>query len=370
MSSRALSGTSFSRRSGGIARLGAALAKRRSRHPLLFFIGRRLVALVLLCLGVSMMAFLLTHVIPGNVAVANLGDRASSDPVAVRLYRQHFGLDKPLPAQYVIYLGNLAHGDLGESEQSRRPVRTDLAEYIPATAELAITSMVLALLLGVTLGVVAALRRNRLSDQILRVVSLGGMSTPQFWLALVALYVFFYKLSWFPGSGRLDAAVVPPPHVTGLYTIDALVAGQFDVFANAVQHLILPACVLAAFNIGLFTRFTRSAVLEVLENDYVRTARAKGLPELTVVFRHVLRAASPPILTVVGLAFGNVMTGTVLVENIFSWPGIGQYSYRSATALDLPAIVGVMLFVAIVYILVNMVVDILYGVVDPRVRVR
>ena len=217
----------------------------------------------------------------------------------------------------------------------------------------------------VTLGVVAAMRRNRLTDQIIRVVSLGGMSTPQFWLALVALYVFFYKLDWVPGSGRLDAIVLPPPHLTGLFTIDALAAGQFDVFTNALQHLILPACVLAAFNMGLFTRFTRSAVLEVLENDYVRTARAKGLPEPTVIFRHVLRAAS--IVTVVGLAFGNVMTGTVLVENIFSWPGIGQYSYRSATGLDLTAIVGVMLFVAIVYILVNMVVDILYAVIDPRV---
>ena len=324
---------------------------------------------MLLCFGVSIMAFVLTHVIPGDPAVANLGDRASSDPVAVRLYREHFGLDKPLPVQYLVYVGNLLHGDMGESEQSRRPVTTDLAEYIPATAELAITSMLLACALGVTLGVIAALRRNRLADQVLRVVSLGGMSTPQFWLALVALYVFFYRLGWAPGSGRLDAAVLPPPHLTGLFTVDSLAAGQLDVFVNSLQHLVLPACVLAAFNTGLFTRFTRSAVLEILENDYVRTARAKGLPELTVVSRHVLRAASPPVLTVVGLAFGNVMTGTVLVENIFSWPGIGQYSYRSATALDLPAIVGVMLFVAVVYILVNMVVDILYGVIDPRIRV-
>jgi peptide/nickel transport system permease protein len=368
MSHTARSGISTSPRSAPTESLGAALARRRSRHPLVFFIGQRLIALVFLCLGVSVMAFLLTHVVPGDVAVANLGDRASSDPVAVRLYREHFGLDKPLPVQYLVYLGNLVHGDMGESQQSRRAVRTDLAEYIPATAELAITSMVLACLLGITLGVIAALRRNRLTDQVLRVVSLGGMSTPQFWLALIALYVFFYKLSWVPGSGRLDAAVLPPTHLTGLFMIDSLAAGQFDVFVNSVQHLILPACVLAAFNMGLFTRFTRSAVLEVLENDYVRTARAKGLPELTVIFRHVLRAASPPILTVVGLAFGNVMTGTVLVENIFSWPGIGQYSYRSATALDLPAIVGVMLFVAIVYILVNMVVDILYGVIDPRVQ--
>jgi peptide/nickel transport system permease protein len=171
-----------------------------------------------------------------------------------------------------------------------------------------------------------------------------------------------------PGSGRLDPGLPRPPSITGLYTLDALLSGHTDILSNAVMHLILPSCVLAAFNMGLFTRFTRSAVLEVLENDYVRTARAKGLPERAVVFGHVLRAASPPVITVIGLAFGNVMTGTVLVENIFSWPGIGRYSFRSATTLDLPSIVGVMLFVALVYILANMVVDILYGVIDPRVR--
>ncbi len=326
-------------------------------------------AMVLLCIGVTMMAFVLTNVIPGNPAVANLGNQASANPQAVRLYDERYGLDKPLPVQYLVYVTNLLHGNLGISEQSQRPVTADLAEYVPATAELAITAMVIALLVGVPLGILAALRHNRLTDQVLRVVSLGGNSMPQFWLALVALYIFFYVLGWVPGSGRLDATVMPPPHLTGLYTIDALAAGQFSVFANAVQHLILPACVLAVSIAGLFTRFTRSAVLEVIQNDYVRTARAKGLSERTVVLRHVLRAASPPILTVVGLAFANVMTGTVLIESIFSWQGIGQYSYQSATTLDLPAIVGVMLFVGIVFIVLNMVVDILYGVIDPRVRV-
>ncbi len=325
-------------------------------------------ALVLLGLGVTMIAFILTHLVPGDPAEANLGQRAGSDPVAVRIFREHYGLDKPLPVQYVVYLTNLLHGDMGESEQSRRAVRADLGEYIPATAELALTSIVLSAVLGVGLGVLAALRRNKLTDQVLRVVSLGGMSMPSFWLALVALYVFFYQLSLVPGSGRLDPGVQRPISMTGLYTLDALLSGRMDIFSNAAAHLILPACVLAAFNMGLFTRFTRSAVLEVLENDYVRTARAKGLPERVVIFNHVLRAASPPVITVIGLAFGNVMTGTVLVENIFSWPGIGQYSYRSATTLDLPAIVGVMLFVALVYILANMAVDILYGVLDPRVR--
>jgi peptide/nickel transport system permease protein len=234
---------------------------------------------VLLGVGVTAIAFVLTHLVPGDPAEANLGQRAGSDPVAVQIFRERYGLDKPLPQQYVIYLGKLVQGDMGESEQSRRPVRADLAEYIPATAELALTSIVLSGVLGVGLGVLAALQQNKLTDQVLRVVSLGGMSMPSFWLALVSLYVFFYQLSWVPGSGRLDPVVSRPPAVTGMFTIDALLSGRMDTLANALQHLILPACVLAAFNMGLFTRFTRSAVLEVLGNDYVRTARAKGLPD-------------------------------------------------------------------------------------------
>jgi peptide/nickel transport system permease protein len=369
MSLTTRSGNSTSPQSADSETLGAAFARRRSQHPLIFFVVRRLIALVFLCLGVTFMAFVLTHLVPADVAAANLGVHQGSNPVAVRLYNERYGLDKPLPIQYEVYLAHLIHGDLGLSEQSGRPVSDDLAAAIPATAELAITSMILALPIGITLGVVAALRRNRLTDQVLRVLSLAGMSTPQFWLALVALYFFFYLLGWVPGSGRLDAAYPAPPHVTGLFTIDSLLAGQLDLFANALHHLVLPASVLAAFNIGLFTRFTRSAVLEVLKNDYVRTARAKGLPDWIIIPRHVLRAAGPPVLTIVGLAFGNVMTGTVLVENIFSWPGIGQYSYASATTLDLPSIVGVMLFFAVVYIVLNLSVDILHGVIDPRLQV-
>jgi peptide/nickel transport system permease protein len=220
-----------------------------------------------------------------------------------------------------------------------------------------------------TLGVIAAIRRNRLTDHVLRVVSLGGVSMPTFWLALVALYVFFFRLNWLPGTGRLDAVVSPPPHHTGLYTVDAAISGQWATAWNALQHLVLPALVLAAFNVGLLTRYTRSAVLEVISNDYVRSARAKGMPERTVIVRHVLRAALPSVVTVIGLAFANVMTGAVLVENIFSWPGIGQYAYHSATTLDLPAIMGVSLFVAVVYIVINFLVDVLYGVIDPRIRI-
>lgn len=337
-------------------------------RPFVRFLARRLAALVLLGVGITFVAFVLTEMVPGDPAAANLGQRAIADPAAVQAFREKYGLDKPLPVQYVVYLQHLVQGDLGQSEQSHRAVRTDLSEYIPATAELAVTSIVIAFALGIALGVLSAVRRNRLTDQVLRVVSLGGISMPTFWLALVALYVFFFKLGWVPGSGRLDPGVLPAPHVTGLYTVDALLAGQLDVLGNALQHLILPACVLAAYNIGLLTRFTRSAVLEVINHDYIQAARAKGLPEHTVILRHVLRAALPPIITVGGLAFANVMTGTVLVESIFAWPGIGQYAFHSATTLDLPAIMGVSLFVAVVYIAVNFVVDILYGIVDPRMR--
>ena len=338
-------------------------------RPFARFLGRRLAALVLLGIGITFVAFVLTELVPGDPAAANLGQRAIADPAAVQAFREHYGLDKPLPVQYGVYLEHLVTGDLGQSEQSHRAVRTDLSEFVPATAELAVTSILIAFVLGISLGILSAVRRNGLTDQVLRVISLGGISMPTFWLALVALYVFFFKLGWVPGSGRLDPGVLPAPHVTGLYTIDALLAGQLDVFVSAAQHLILPAGVLAAYNIGLLTRFTRSAVLEVINNDYVQAARAKGLPERTVVLRHVLRAALPPIITVGGLAFANVMTGTVLVESIFGWPGIGQYAFHSATTLDLPAIMGVSLFVAVVYIVVNFLVDILYGVVDPRIRV-
>jgi peptide/nickel transport system permease protein len=324
---------------------------------------------VLLAIGITLIAFCLTQLVPGDPAAANLGQRAIDDPAAVAAFRHHYGLDKPLPVQYGTYLWRVVHGDLGESQQSHDSVAHDLGQFIPATAELAILSIVIAVVVGVSLGVVAAVRRNKLTDHVLRVVSLGGVSMPTFWIALVALYVFFFKLNWLPGTGRLDPVVSPPPTYTGFYTVDALIAGQWSVAWNAFQHLVLPALVLAAYNIGLLTRYTRSAVLEVISNDYVRSARAKGLAEHTVILRHVLRAALPAVITVIGLAFANVMTGAVLVENIFSWPGIGQYAYRSATTLDLPAIMGVSLFVAVVYIVVNFIVDVLYGVIDPRIRI-
>ena len=323
-----------------------------------------------LAIGITLIVFMLTQLVPSDAVATNLGEQAAGDPAAVAAFKEHYGLDKPLPVRYWLYLTNLVQGDLGQSSLTHNSVRHDLAEFIPATAELALFSVVIATFFGITLGVIAAMRRNRPTDHALRVVSLGGISMPTFWIALVALYVGFYKLGWFPGADRLDPGVTPPPTKTGLYTVDSLLAGDLGLFVQSLHHIILPALVLAAFNISLLTRYTRSAILEVSGNDYVRAARAKGMPERVVVTRYILRAALPSVITVTGLVFANVLTGAVLVEKIFSWPGVGQYAYTAAVNLDVPAIAGVSLFVALVYITVNLIVDVLYGVLDPRIRLQ
>jgi peptide/nickel transport system permease protein len=333
------------------------------------FLLRRLVALVLLGVGITFVVFILTQLVPSNAVATNLGEQAAADPAAVATFKHHYGLDKPLPVRYAIYFQHLVQGDLGQSSLTHGAVTHDLGQFIPATAELALYSILFAAVCGIGFGVMAAMRRNRPTDHALRVASLAGISMPTFWIALVALYVGFYRLGWFPGAERLDPGTTPPPHVSGLYTIDALLAGNLGLFGQAFHHLMLPAFVLAAFNVSLLTRYTRSAVLEVVGDDFVRAARAKGLPERVVVVRYILRAALPSVVTVLGLVFANVLTGAVLVEKIFSWPGIGQYAYQAAVNLDVPAIAGVSLFVAVVYISVNFAVDVLYGVIDPRIRV-
>ena len=349
----------------------APAAQRRRLGPstsLIRFVLRRLGAFVLLMLGITLVAFLLTELVPSNAAATNLGEQAAADPAAVKAFEEHYGLDKPFPLRYLIYLRHLVHGDLGQSSLTHNAVTDDLRQFIPATAELAVYSVLFAAIVGVGFGVAAALRRNKPTDHVLRVTSLAGISMPTFWIALVALYVGFYRLNWFPGGERLDPGQTPPPSVTGLYTVDALLHGDVGLFGQALHHLVLPALVLAAFNVSLLTRFTRSAMLEVMGNDFVRAARAKGLPGRIVVVRYILRAALPSVVTVLGLVFANVLTGAVLVEKIFSWPGIGQYAYQAAVNLDVPAIAGVSMFVAVVYVTVNFVVDVLYGVIDPRIR--
>lgn len=348
----------------------AATTKRRSPSgsPLAGYLLRRLGTSILLLLGVTIVTFSLTNMVPGDPIAAALGEGASQNPETVAAYVERHGLDQPLPVQYLTYLGNLFQGDLGTSLTTGRAVTEDLASAIPASFEVAIWAIIVSLCVGTALGTIAAYRRGRVSDQVVRVVSLAGLSIPTFWLALVAFHVFFLQLSIAPGSGRLSPMLTPPPTVTGMYTIDALLVGDFEAFADAAAHLMLPVLVLSLFTIGLLTRFVRTSVLEVLSADYIRAARAKGLSGPRVVFDYVLRGASLPILTITGVAFGALLSGTVLVEAVFSWPGLGTYAYNSATALDLPGVMGVGLVVGVIYLVINLIVDLLYGVLDPRVR--
>ena len=334
------------------------------------FLLLRIVSAVILAVGVTLVSFIVTNLLPGDPAAASLGQRAIEDKAAVAAFRKTNGLDRPLPVQYATYLIHVAKGDLGRSQQSRRPVLQDLRDYVPATLELAGTASVIAMFIGVSLGTWAALRRDGPVDNALRVVSLGGVSMPLFWLALTSLYLFSFRLRIFPGSGRLDPGMARPTKRTGMYTIDSLLDGNFTSFRNAVGHLLLPSLVLAAYAVGVLTRFTRSSVLEVMGNDYVRAAHAKGLPLRTVMVRHVLRAALVPIITVAGTTFAGMLAGTVLTEKIFGWAGVGQLAYRSAVSLDLPAIMGVSLFVALLYIVINLLLDVAYGLIDPRIRLR
>ncbi len=336
--------------------------------PYVKFVFLRLAAIVPIGFGITIIVFTIVTLVPADPAAANLGDLAATDPQIVQAFRDHYGLNKPVPIQYVIFLQRLAHGDLGESEQSHRPVTQDLADYIPATAELAVAATLIVVITGLVLGTLAAMRRNTPIDQLVRIVSLTATSVPPFWLGLIAVYLLFFKLGWFPSGGRLDPSDDIPTHLTGLYTVDSLISGNWLTFLDAVHHLILPALVLATYNIGVLTRFTRAAVLDVVHEDYINLARAKGLTELSVL-RHVLRSAFTPVATVIGFLFADVMTGTVLVETIFAWPGIGRYAFHAATTLDLPAIAGITLFVAMVFVTINIAVDLVYGVIDPRLRI-
>ncbi|MEZ3160678.1 ABC transporter permease [Microbacterium sp. BWT-B31] len=339
-----------------------------ARSPLAGYLLRRLGISVLLLIGVTIVTFLLTNLVPGDPVSAALGEGAASNPATRQAFIEEHGLDQPLVAQYFIYMGNLLHGDLGTSIVTGRPVAADLASAVPATLEIAVCAIILSFAVSLVLGTLAAYRRGLVSDQVIRLVSLIGLSVPSFWLALVSFYVFFLQLHVAPGSGRISPTISPPPTVTGMYTVDYLIDGDPVGFFDALAHLALPVLVLSLVTIGLLTRFIRTSVLEVLSSDYVRAARSKGLSGRRVVFDYVLRGAALPTLTVTGIAFGALLSGTVLVESVFAWPGLGTYAYNAAANLDLSAIMGVGLVVGVIYVVINLIVDLLYGVLDPRVR--
>ena len=336
----------------------------------LSYLVRRLLLLIPMLFGITVVAFTISHVVPGDPAAVNLGQYAMSDPSIVAAFRHQWGLDKPPPQQFVIYLGQLLQGNMGMSQITHRPVATDLAQYLPATAELALTAILFSIIIGIPLGIISSVYHNRFIDHLSRLIALMGVSVPVFWLGLVALDIFYVHFSWLPGPGRLDESLTPPHTITGMFTIDSLLSGNWADLQSSLGHLILPGLVLSGFSLGLFTRITRSAMLEVLGLHYIRTARAKGLSGWRVILRHAFPNALVPTLTSIGLAFANLLTGAVLAETIFNWPGIGQYAFKAADNLDFPAIMGVTILVAFVYIMINLCVDLLYAVVDPRIRAR
>ncbi len=326
---------------------------------------RRLLLIIPVLLGVSLLTFTLSHVVPGDPARLAAGPQATAE--MYEQIRREFGLDDPLPVQYWTYLTNLVRGDWGDSILSRRPVSQDLRVYWPATLELVVVAMLFATAIGVPLGVLSAVRADRAIDQASRLVALVGVSMPAFWLALLLQLLFGLRLDWLPISGRLDTMVSAPGHVTGLYLVDSLLVGDWQLFRNALVHILLPAVTLSFPALATITRFTRASLLEVLGNDYVRTARAKGLHERGVVVGHALRNAFIPTLTMIGLSFGWSMGGSVLVETVFDWPGIGLYATKSALTLDFMPIMGIALLYGVVFSLINILVDVTYGLLDPRV---
>jgi peptide/nickel transport system permease protein len=334
---------------------------------LLRYLVARVLGMIVMIVLATLVVFIIASLVPADPILAQLGDMQAADEELVAAYRAKWGLDLPLWQQYWIFLTKLVHGDFGISISSQRPVLADIAQYAPATIELSTVAFVLAVVVGVPLGVLAAVRRDSWIDHVARLLSLIGVSAPTFWLAFIFLALFYGGLQIAPGPGRLDVIYLPPPTVTGLYLVDSALAGQWDVFQNAAAHLVLPGIVLAATTLGLITRTTRAAMLDALNQDYVRVARAKGMAEWAIVRRHALPNALIPVVTLGGLAYAVLLSGTVLTETIFSWPGLGRYTFRSAVTLDFPAIMGITFIVAVVYLVINLIVDLSYALLDPRV---
>ncbi|MSP48146.1 MAG: ABC transporter permease [Alphaproteobacteria bacterium] len=327
----------------------------------------RVAGMAVMAVLATLVVFLIATQVPGDPVLAQLGDLQASDPQMVARYRARWGLDRPLWEQYWIFISGIFHGDFGMSISTQRPVFDDIRQYAPATVELATISFLLSILVGVPLGVLAAVRRDSWIDNVARFISLAGVSSPTFWLAFIMLALFYGGLQIAPGPGRIDLAFLPPRPVTGLYLIDAALAGDWPAWRNVAAHLILPAIVLASGTLGLITRTTRASMLEAMTQDYVRVARAKGLTERKVVLGHLLPNALIPVVTLGGLAYAVLLTGAVMTETIFSWPGLGRYTFRSAVALDFPGIMGITLIVAVVYLVINLLTDLSYALLDPRV---
>ena len=331
------------------------------------YILRRLLQLVPVLLGISLLVFAFLHLIPGDPAVTMLGDRAT--PEAVEKLRDRMGLNEPLPLQYLSFLGNLVSFDLGNSIFTGVPILDEIKLRWPATFELSVVSMLIALLLGIPAGVVAAVKKNSWIDNLTMSGSLLGVSMPVYWLGLLLVYLFAVNLQWLPPSGRtaIDATFKP---ITGFFIFDTIIQGDFKALGGVISHLILPAVTLSTIPLAIIARITRSAMLEVLSQDYIRTARSKGLKELIVIGKHALKNAMLPVVTIIGLEFGTLLGGAILTETIFSWPGIGSWIYGGILQRDYPVVQGGVVFVAFVFVLINLLVDLSYALLDPRIQYK
>lgn len=335
---------------------------------MLAYVLRRIVLLVPVLLGLSMMVFAIGRLLPGDPVMLAAGPNATAQEVAA--LSAEFGLDQPLVVQYGRYLGGLLKGDWGRSLQTRGPVLEDLKVYLPATLELVFAAMAIAIVAGILLGLTAAVWRNGWVDYLVRLLSLASISMPRFFLGLLLQLVFAMWLGWTALGGRFPLTGSPPPVVTGMLTLDALLAGDMPSLLLALQHLALPAVAMSLSPLATITRMMRASTLEVLQQDYVLTARALGIPPAKLLFKHVLRNALSSTLTVIGLYFGWLLGGTVLVETVFDWPGVGLYATKSILTQDFMPVMGVVLCIGTMFVLFNLIIDLLYGVINPRVQLR
>lgn len=330
------------------------------------FLLRRAGLVIPTFIGITLLVFSLIHMIPGDAVEAMSGERGMDAARYARLLHE-FGLDRPLYVQYFDYLGNVLKGDLGFSIITKEPVFHEFLSLFPATLELSFCAMLMALVIGLPAGILAALKRNTVLDYSVMGVSLTGYSMPIFWWALLLILLFSVTLGWTPVSGRIDILFDLPP-VTGFMLVDSLLSGEPGAFKSAVSHLILPAIALGTIPLAVVARMTRSAMLEVLREDYVRTARAKGLSRMRVIGVHALRNALIPVITIIGLQVGTLLAGAILTESIFAWPGIGKWLVEAIQRRDYPVVQGGILLSATIIIIVNLIVDLLYGVINPRIR--
>ena len=329
---------------------------------------RRVLVMPFLLLGIVTATFILAQFTKGNPLVSIIGARALSNPEIVAAAKARWGLDRSVPERYAIYILNVAHGDLGTSFRTKQPVLTDLAQRLPPTLELVICAMFVGTLGGVTLAVISAEFKNTAADHIARFVALVGSCFPVFWLGLIALFLFSVQTKILPGAGRLDIRAAAPVQVTGFLLVDTLLARNWSGFVDAFRHLVLPSLVLGWSVMGIVARMVRASLLDVLNHDYITMARAKGASRLRVLVHHALANALIPALTILGFTFAYLITGSVLVETIFSWPGVGSYAVEAARGLDYPAIAGVTILGGLGFLLANLLTDLAYVVVDPRMR--